>query len=380
MKHILFSIAAFCLITTMISCSKTKSTDLPLPKVRLESVYITTDNGTLLSYGVYTGVKNWEVITKGNCEGTPVLYKEKIYFVTKTGYFYAVDILTGKALIETNIGIIPESSTSIAINNDKIYLSSSKLYCLNLSGVQIWSYDPTVPCKTSPTVVNGFVFVGIDVNNGAGVAGRCISVNATTGLLNWQSNPIAFGPVVSSPSVSNSVVYYGGTDNFVYAIYEINGSSKWQFSTTDKVQSSPMVYGGMCIVGSDDFGIYCIDTTSGLLRWEYQTAERVSSSPTVHETSNTVLVGSYDFNLYAIDHVTGALRWKYPAGSLIKSSPVVYGFYVYFTSFDRYIYCVDIRDGRLIWKSFMNGNSQSSPIVDDLANGIFPSVSGMSKY
>jgi hypothetical protein len=156
--------------------------------------------------------------------------------------------------------------------------------------------------------------------------------------------------------------------------------------TGDKIISSPMVYGGMCIIGSADFGVYCIDTTSpsappaGELRWAYPTIDRVNSSATVHEASNTVLIGGHDFNLYAIDHVSGILKWKYPAGSLIKSSPVVYGNYVYFTAVDRYLYCVDVRNGSTVWKSFLNGSTESSPMVDDLKNGQYPGVSGMSKY
>jgi outer membrane protein assembly factor BamB len=212
------------------------------------------------------------------------------------------------------------------------------------------------------------------------------AVNASTGAAVWTSAAV-IGSILSSPRVSNGLVYYGATDKKIYAINENNGSLKWNYSTGDIITSSPMVYGGMCIIGSTDYGLYCIDTTSpstppsGELRWKYMTNERINySSATIHEASNTLLIGGYDFNLYAIDHVSGTLKWKYPAGSLIKSSPVVYGNYVYFVAVDRYLYCVDVRNGSAVWKSYLNGSTESSPMVDDLQNGQYPSVSGMSKY
>ncbi|MEN9339483.1 MAG: hypothetical protein RIQ62_795 [Bacteroidota bacterium] len=335
---------------------------------------MTTDNNNLISYNPYTGNKQWEIHMQGNSQGVPVLYNNKLYLVTNNGYFYAVDIVLGKVSLEV---FINHSSThSLAVDNGKLFMASDKLYCYDLNGIMVWQYNPNTPCTASPQVANGRVYVA---------AGDKIHAVTTAGAAVWTSPSAGGQDIVSSPRVSNGLVYYGGQDKNVYAINESNGSLKWKYLTNDRVKSSPLVYGGMCLVGSDDFGLYCVDTTSptlpftGELRWVYPSLERISSSPTVHEASNTILVGSYDFNLYAVDHVSGKLKWKYPAGSLIKCSPVVYGNYVYFSAYDRYLYCVDIRYGSTVWKSYMNGNSDSSPMVDDLSNGIFPSISGMSK-
>ncbi|GBL35312.1 acyl-CoA synthetase family member 4 [Filimonas sp.] len=378
MKKLTYLAYASLIVLLAISCGKQKSSDLPLPVDRKEAVYITTNNNNLISYNPYTGVKYWEVFFKGSSEGVPVLYKKKLYLTTNAGYFYAIDILKGEITIEKDLQ--KTSILSLAVDNDRIYMGSQtdSFYCYDLNGSKQWSYDPGTQCKSSPQVANGRVYFG--------AGDKIHAINATNGAFVWTSPSAGGVDILSSPRVSNGLVYYGGQDKKIYAINESNGALKWQYMTGDKIISSPMVYGGMCIIGSADFGVYCIDTTSpsappaGELRWAYPTIDRVNSSATVHEASNTVLIGGHDFNLYAIDHVSGILKWKYPAGSLIKSSPVVYGNYVYFTAVDRYLYCVDVRNGSTVWKSFLNGSTESSPMVDDLKNGQYPGVSGMSKY
>jgi hypothetical protein len=49
MKKIFYSAYAMLMLLLAISCGKQKSSDLPLPVDRKESVYITTNNNTLIS-------------------------------------------------------------------------------------------------------------------------------------------------------------------------------------------------------------------------------------------------------------------------------------------------------------------------------------------
>jgi outer membrane protein assembly factor BamB len=379
MKKLFQAVFAVVLLVLGISCGKQKSTDLPLTKYHKEALYITTNNSNLISYNPFTGVKNWEIFLRGNCEGVPVLYNKRLYAATNTGWLYGVDVITGDIVLEKQI----QSAVrlSMALVGDKLIVASiDSLYSYDLNGNRIWAYDPGsgYSCTSSPQVNNGNVFIGIN--------GTVRSINAANGAGIWASANLG-SDILSSPRVSNGLVYFGGQDSKIYALDESTGNLKWEYTTGDKITtSSPMIYGGMCIIGSTDYGIYCIDTTSstmppaGELRWEFPTGDKVNSSATVHTPSNTVLIGGHDFNLYAIDHVSGVLKWKYPAGSIIKSSPLVYGEYAYFTAADRYLYCIDVRNGSTVWKSFLNGSTESSPMIDDTKTGVYPGISGMSAH
>lgn len=368
MKNIAFILSSLLFFVMVSSCKKTISGDTPLTAERKLAVYITTENNSLISFDAGSGKKNWEISLKGIVDGSPLLYRKKIYLITTNGYLYSIDMIRGTIWRETSIGL--PTTHSLAAIDGKIYIASDKLYCYDTTFNLSWSYDTKKQCTTSPTLANGKIFVA---------ASDTLFSISSNGNLNWKFyTPGA--PILSSPKVTNSLVYFGARDKNLYAINESDGTQKWTYLATDEINSSPMVYGGMCIVGCNDYGVYCVDTTSGILRWKVPTKERVISSPSIHEFSNTVFVGSYDFNLYAIDHVSGAVKWKYPAGSLIKSSPVVYGDNVYFNTFDKYLYCVNIYSGKTVWKSFINANSQSSPLVDNLSSGIHSGISGMSEY
>ncbi|MBL7764503.1 MAG: PQQ-binding-like beta-propeller repeat protein [Chitinophagaceae bacterium] len=351
------------------SCNKTMSSDLPLPKDRINAVFVTTENNQLISYNATTGAKNWEVTLKGSAEGTPAFYNKKLYLATDAGYLYSIDVILGKIHWEQFYSLNVITKNALAVADGKIYVASSTLNTYDTTGAASWTYDAGTPATSAPQVEGGKVYCAFN--------DKVHAVDGN-GAMIWSSN--SSGPIYSSVRVTNGVVYYGSEDKNIYAINQSDGSPKWNYMTGDKVYSSPMIYGGMCIAGSYDYNVYCIDTTSGLLRWKLTTAERIHSSPNIHTFTNSVLIGSYDFNLYSIDHVSGVTKWKYPAASLVKSSPTVYGNYVYFTSFDRYLYCVDVRDGRTVWKSFLNANSLSSPVVDDIKQGLHPGVSGMSTY
>lgn len=359
------------------SCRRTKSDDPPLPKTRAEALYVTTDNNNLISYDLSNGSRRWEVSFKGACVGTTVIHKKRLYALTNNGFLYCINLVDGSVVREINTGLaIPSPSTfennSLAAIDNKIIIAADRLYAFDTTGTSLWNYDPGGYCTTSPCIKNFKIFVC--------ATQKCHCVDLSGNVI-WTSAQVGTD-IFSSPTVSNGLVYFGADDKKLYALEESTGNNKlnWNYSTQDDVISSPMVYGGMCLVGSNDLSLHCVDTTTGKVRWTYPTKERVISSPAVHEKSNTIIVGSYDFNLYGIDHVTGLLKWKYPAGSLIKSSPVVYYDRVYFTGFDRYVYCVNAQTGDLIWKSFTNGNCQASPVVDDLSSGVYPGISGMSKY
>ena len=68
----------------------------------------------------------------------------------------------------------------------------------------------------------------------------------------WK-NPIGGG---SSPTVVNGVVYVGSEDFNVYALNASTGTLLWSYTTKSTVESSPSVANGVVYVGSDDFNVY----------------------------------------------------------------------------------------------------------------------------
>ena len=93
---------------------------------------------------------------------------------------------------------------------------------LNVAGlVEAWSVTINVSGVSSPVVSNGIVYVGLGDN----VSARA----AATGAEVW-SFPTG-GGIESAPTVASGVVYVGSYDNNVYALEASTGAELWSFAT-----------------------------------------------------------------------------------------------------------------------------------------------------
>jgi outer membrane protein assembly factor BamB len=185
--------------------------------------------------------------------------------------------------------------------------------------------------------------------------------------------------IFSSPTVSNGLVYIGGTDGRLYAVREDDGSMLWSFKTKGAVNSTPAVSGGAVFISSRDGNVYSVDAATGRERWRFVTGgERRFTAPGIHGmqpkmevmpdpfdiflsspaiAEGVLYVGSGDHNVYAIDAADGRLRWKFTTGNVVHASPAIAGGSVYIGSWDRYFYAIDSRSGALRWK-FATGDDR----------------------
>jgi len=363
------------------SCKKTKSDDLPLPKIYKPSVLVGCDNNKFYSLDAETGHKNWEFQTDGGVETTALLYNNVVYFGCNSGKFYAVKAKTGEKIWEKQYNGAIKSSA--CVGNNKIYFgcSNDTLYCLNLSGNEIWKYDMGGDIICSPLYYENKVLCG------SKKVAEYNCFNATTGAFIWKQQNFSGGiyGFLSSPCMVDTLIVYGYDGDFLLSSRFSDGNPViinyvLGYEVIGGIQSSPISYGGMILFGGNDHQLHCRDTKFGNKRWEYKTNGKIFSSPCIDEGRESVYVGSYDFNLYAINFVDGQLRWKYPAGSIIKSSPVLYNNTIYFSCYDKYVYAVNASNGSLKWKRNIDALSICSPVIDDLHDGIHPGISGMSTY
>ena len=158
----------------------------------------------------------------------------------------------------------------------------------------------------------------------------------SNGQLKWSYTTGSY--VSASPAVANGVVYVGGDDNNVYALYANNGTKLWSFATGYEVSSSPAVVNGVVYVGSDDNNVYALYANNGTKLWSFPTNGVVESSPAV--ANGVVYVGSDDNNVYALYAGNGAVIWNYTTGGSVYSSPAVANGVVYVGSQDHNLYAL----------------------------------------
>jgi outer membrane protein assembly factor BamB len=155
------------------------------------------------------------------------------------------------------------------------------------------------------------------------------------------------GAVGSSPAISDGVVYFGTSDNYLYALDIQTGQENWKFQAGGLVHSSPAISDGVVCVGSMDAYLYAVDAESGMEKWRFQTGDAVGSSPAISD--GVVYFGSNDGYLYAADALTGHEKWKFQTGGWVESSPAISDGVVYQSSSDGCLYAVDAESGTEKW-------------------------------
>ena len=226
----------------------------------------------------------------------------------------------------------------------------------------LWTHA-SGPVDSSPSVVNELVYAG-------SWDGNLYAMNASTGSTVWSFQ--TGGYVSSSPAVASGVVYFATYNSMFYAANARTGALLWSYPMFGSVYSSPAVVNGIVYVADGSGFVYALNASTGMLLWSYRTGGSVTSSPAV--VNGVVYVGSDDNNVYAFNAGNGSILWTFATGFLVQSSPAVADGIVYVGSWDNNLYALNADTGALLWK--YNGiNVGVSPAVvngvvyDDCASG-----------
>lgn len=224
------------------------------------------------------------------------------------------------------------------------------------SGTQRWKFDTRGAIASSPAVANGLVYISSADGNVYAVDAESGSqrwVFATKGerrftapgihgaLPKTERMPDPFDVFMSSPTVVNGVVYIGSGDQHVYALDAATGALRWSFATGDVVHATPAVSGGVVYIGSWDRNLYALDASNGRERWRYTTGNdtliynQIGIASSAAVIDGTVLVGGRDGKFHAVDARTGQAKWVHNNnGGWTIASPAVRDGMVYFPTSD----------------------------------------------
>ncbi len=188
-----------------------------------------------------------------------------------------------------------------------------------------------------------------------------LSGSAPQGTLKWSFSTGA--PIHSSPTVVDGTVYVGSRDYKLYALDAETGVKLWEFETESRVESSPTVVNGVVYFGSNDGRLYALDARTGRKLWDYRTRYPIKSSPAVAD--GIVYFGSTDYYIYTLDAVTGTNLWHFETGGWVTSSPAVANGILYFGSMDGRFYALNAQSGRFRLRFRLFASILSSPAVSD---------------
>ena len=180
-----------------------------------------------------------------------------------------------------------------------------------------WRFDTSAPMFSSPSVVEGRLYLGSGDN-------RIVALDADTGDLIWEH--AVTGPIDSSPAIAGDSMFIGLRDGRLLSLHKDSGELQWEFQTGGIFATSPVVLEGILYIGSGDGKLYTLDAQTGQVRWSYQTDGHIASDPAIND--DIVAVLSQDSYLHIVDKQTGRKRLDYRT-MFARGSPTLVGDWAY---------------------------------------------------
>ncbi|MQF68880.1 hypothetical protein FIM12_00895 [SAR202 cluster bacterium AD-804-J14_MRT_500m] len=287
--------------------------------------------------------------------------------------------------------------------NSKLYLASraGEVLALNTdSGDLIWRYSP----PEEEQLGGVFGTPGMDAEKlyvagsvGDGDKGRLIALNLDRGSGTrvefnrgeWAVD-IQLGPFVGGPTVFGQTVLIGSEDGRLYAFDTGNGEEIGYFETEGlkqgkdkdkRIWSTPIVVDGIAYFGGMDDFFYAVELSETVvdgrrqldmdLQWKYQTGGVVLGQPLV--VDGLVVFGSFDRKVYGfkIGNSSGGtgeerLRWSFDSENWFWASPVSDGKTIYIADMDGKVFAlpVDRHSGEPAkWVQDLGGAVAATPVI-----------------
>lgn len=258
------------------------------------------------------------------------------------------------------------SSSAVVANNVLYAVTSTGLHALNAStGASLWTF-PAANHLSTPSISNGIVYVGSVDHN-------VYALNASTGSKIWSFDTGA--TVNSSPTVVSGVVYIGSDNGNVYALNASTGSKIWSVLTngggtitpSGSVNTSPAVANGVVYIVSNNNtsgSLYALDASTGHTNWAYGLGNPVVAAPAV---SNGVvyIVSTYYFGTFAFNAKTGAALWIYQTGYGSMAFAAVANGLMYISTDRRTLYALNATTASKTWTVAVSNDSSAT-----VANGV----------
>ncbi len=170
------------------------------------------------------------------------------------------------------------------------------------------------------------------------------------------------GQVIGTCALSESSLFVGSTDGYLYALDKQSGALQWKFDGKNEIRSTPAIDETTVFFHTVAGDLYALDTHTGGLQWQTSLKgetmvdvwDYYQSSPVIHH--NLLIVGSGNGQVYGLNKETGKEVWTFRTGGVVHTDPLVYDDKVYIGSFDGHLYALDSATGTALWSFKTVGN------------------------
>lgn len=300
------------------------------PAVDESGIYVGSDAGWFYALDHSCKVR-WKYFATDSLRGihsTAALDQNTVYFGTYVGDLIALDKLNGAVRWIAKVG--GTIGASPALDDNFIFVAVETTvhpngYLVKLdkrTGAAVWKTHPLgEQSHSSPSIDRQSQTVLLGVNNGMFYA-----FDSVSGELKWFFR--TKGPIKSSPSISETNVYFTSWDKYIYALDRSTGKEKWRFKLPQRSQSSPTVFKGAVYVSAGDGAVYKFSEKDGSLVWKTVVGgeEMRQPSGTILNFASQIVLATSCFatSVCMMDLQTGKIIKNINVGGLLTGVPVAF--------------------------------------------------------
>ena len=236
-----------------------------------------------------TGVRKWITAPTSRIWGRVSANENAAFAANKDGAILAFSMEDGSPLWTYEIGDAVYSGAT-AVGNSVLTTSHDDwVYSIDAqTGELKWKTEMNRGSNSTPIFANGLVVVGSWDE-------RIYAMDAAAGANVW--NFWAGGAIVRGAAASETDIFFGADDGFVYSVSLEDGSLNWRRKIGEQVRSTPALDGGLLYIASGDTA-FALDTANGAEVWSFDTGGEAGAPLAVRD--GAVYVGSHDGTIYAL--------------------------------------------------------------------------------
>ena len=283
----------------------------------------------VFAFNVTTGAIIWNFIDESR-DMTSLTVADGIVIFGADDHVNALNASSGKLLWKGAYSI----HCLAAVQGKVFTVIHGSVVALNANnGNRIWNFTTGDGLLSSPTIVNGVVYISsYDAN--------LYALNAEKGEKIW--NYAADASFYGVTAVANGVIYASSNDN-VYALSAATGDYIWNYTTGDDEKlSSPVVADGRVYIGSVTNKVYALNAADGSKIWNTTILPPVARGlPLPIQLVDGIVYARTANGVYGLDANNGAVISNYTNTDIAFSSNlVVFNSVLYISSYDGQIYAI----------------------------------------
>lgn len=299
---------------------------------------------------IFPLAKENELSYKGEILEFANLKENRLFFSTRPGTVYCMDVLNRKMLWEFKIK--QNFKSRIYTGEECLYVvdNDNQMYCVSWEGTLLWKSEISGRITSGIEEYRDLVFVGT-------AAGAFFALDRSSGQRRWRYK--AEKGIFSHPAVNSSSVFFGCDDQKIYAL-DFEGKLKYTLECESGIRSFLLVDGSRLYFSTQDDFFLCYDINKRKRKWKIKCSDQVRT-PILHDKKR-LFFAAWDSVLYCLNKKKGDIIWWniVPSRSaynmeIVKDKLVV-------SSLSKVIRCFDVDTGKILGNYEAEREVRSNPV------------------